>query len=404
MARTRRLLVLDDEVDLARIIARVAQASGFEARITAEPEAFLEQVASWAPTHIALDLVMPRMDGVEVIRRLADLGCGAQLILTSGVGTRILDAARRSATAYGLDVAGVLQKPFGAAQLRHLLAAAPEPPQHAADGDHPGEVVLEGSHEALASRAFTVAYQPKVDCRTAALVGFEALARWQHPVAGEIKPTQFIAFAEANGLIDGLTTQIFDQALHWAAATLRDSGLSVSVNLSVMTLSDVGVADRLAATCAGLGVDPDQVVVELTETSAMRDPVAALDVLTRLRMKGFHLALDDFGTGYSSLAQLARLPFSEIKVDKGFVSTLSRSRESRTIVNATVQLGHSLGLRVTAEGVEDRDSFDILGELGCDLAQGFYIARPMAPDEIGPWRTQWVSAHLRRPVADDAGR
>jgi EAL domain-containing protein (putative c-di-GMP-specific phosphodiesterase class I) len=146
------------------------------------------------------------------------------------------------------------------------------------------------------------------------------------------------------------------------------------------------------------------VVVELTETSAMRDPVAALDILTRLRMKGFQLALDDFGTGYSSLAQLARLPFSEIKIDQSFVSTLYRSRESRTIVNATIQLGHSLGLRVTAEGVEDRESFEILGELGCDLAQGFYIARPMMPDEIGAWRGQWVAAHLRRRVADDTGR
>jgi EAL domain-containing protein (putative c-di-GMP-specific phosphodiesterase class I) len=403
----RRLLVLDDDMDVARIIARVAQGSGFETRITAGPEQFLEEVAQWSPTHIALDLVMPRMDGVEVMRRLAELGCRARLIVTSGVGTRVLDAARRSATAYGLDVVGVAQKPFGAAQLRQLLAAAPESRQEAGEAGEAGEapeLKLEESHEALAARAFTVAYQPKVDCRTSGLVGFEALARWQHPVAGAIKPTHFIAFAEANGLIDVLTTQIFDQALHWAAATLRETGLSVSVNLSVMSLSDIGVADRLAATCAEANVDPAQVVVELTETSAMRDPVAALDILTRLRMKGFQLALDDFGTGYSSLAQLARLPFSEIKIDQSFVSTLYRSRESRTIVNATIQLGHSLGLRVTAEGVEDRESFEILGELGCDLAQGFYIARPMMPDEIGAWRGQWVAAHLRRRVADDTGR
>jgi EAL domain-containing protein (putative c-di-GMP-specific phosphodiesterase class I) len=249
-----------------------------------------------------------------------------------------------------------------------------------------------------------VAYQPKVDCRTSGLVGFEALARWQHPVAGPIKPTQFIPFVEANGLIDLLTTQIFDQAVRWASATLPDPSLSVSVNLSVMSLSDLGLADRLAATCTGAGVDPAQVVIELTETSAMRDPVAALDILTRLRMKGFHLALDDFGTGYSSLVQLARLPFSEIKIDQSFVAGLSRSRESRTIVNATIQLGHSLGLRVTAEGVEDRESFEVLGELGCDLAQGYYIARPMAPGEIDGWRAQWAAVHVRRRGDDDAGR
>jgi EAL domain-containing protein (putative c-di-GMP-specific phosphodiesterase class I)/FixJ family two-component response regulator len=400
----RRLLVLDDDMDVARIVARVGQSAGFETRITSEPEQFLEEVARWDPSHIALDLVMPRMDGVEVMRRLAEVGCRARLILTSGVGTRVLDAARRSASAYGLHVVGAAQKPFGAAQLRQLLTAAPEPRQASWEPDDAPHVRLEESHEALAAGAFTVAYQPKVDCRTSGLVGFEALARWQHPVAGPIKPTQFIPFVEANGLIDLLTTQIFDQAVRWASATLPDPSLSVSVNLSVMSLSDLGLADRLAATCTGAGVDPAQVVIELTETSAMRDPVAALDILTRLRMKGFHLALDDFGTGYSSLVQLARLPFSEIKIDQSFVAGLSRSRESRTIVNATIQLGHSLGLRVTAEGVEDRESFEVLGELGCDLAQGYYIAKPMAPGEIDGWRGQWAAVHVRRRGDDDAGR
>jgi EAL domain-containing protein (putative c-di-GMP-specific phosphodiesterase class I) len=390
-----RLLVLDDDMDVARIVARVARSAGFQTRITSEPEQFLEEVARWNPTHIALDLVMPRMDGVEVMRRLSELGCRARLILTSGVGTRVLEAARRSAAAYGLQIVGAAQKPFGAQQLRQLLSAAPDPVRAVTEADDAPELALAESHEALAARAFSVAYQPKVDCRTSAIVGYEALARWQHPVAGAIRPTRFIAFAEAHGFIDVLTTQIFEQALTWAAGTLRDTSISLSVNLSVLSLSDLTVADRLATTCTASGVDPARVVIELTETSAMDDPVTALDILTRLRMKGFQLALDDFGTGYSSLVQLARLPFSEIKIDQSFVLALRRSRESRTIVNATIQLGHSLGLRVTAEGVEDQASFEILGDLGCDLAQGYYIARPMAPAEIAAWRQAWLATHVR---------
>jgi len=167
-------------------------------------------------------------------------------------------------------------------------------------------------------------------------------------------------------------------------------GTLLSVNISARTLTDFQIVDRIAARCLETGIDPALVSLELTETSAMEDPVMSLDLLTRFRMKGFQLSLDDFGTGYSSMLQLVRLPFSEIKVDKSFVMTAMRSQESRTVVKSVVDLGHSLGLSVTAEGVEDVQTLDYLRSIGCDRAQGFFIGRPMNEDAVATWRAERI--------------
>jgi len=150
-------------------------------------------------------------------------------------------------------------------------------------------------------------------------------------------------------------------------------------------LRDQALVERIVDRCAARHIAPERLIFELTETSAMEDPIASLDLLTRLRMKGFQLSIDDFGTGYSSMLQLVRLPFSEIKVDKSFVMTANRSAESRTVVRSIIELGHSLGLRATAEGVEDADTLAYLKSLACDLAQGFLIARPMSGADACKW-------------------
>ena len=169
------------------------------------------------------------------------------------------------------------------------------------------------------------------------------------------------------------------------AGSLESSDLTMSINISARNLKDTRLADRLSDLCGRLGVDTGRVILELTETCAMEDPVASLALLTRFRMKHFHLSIDDFGTGYSSMIQLVRLPFSEMKVDKSFVINATQSLESRTVIKSIVDLGHSLGLTVTAEGVEDAGAVKFLEDIGCDLAQGYYLGRPMPGDRIASW-------------------
>lgn len=403
----RRLLVLDDDPLTGQTIQHIAEFAGLEVHFTPDPTRFFDLLQEWQPTHIALDLVMPTMDGLQVIAKLARLSCRARIIITSGVGSRVLDAAGRSAAEHGLDIAGVLGKPFSPAQLRGLLAepaanelsppvVLPEPQTQAPN------LTADDLRRGLEQQEFRLVYQPKVLCTTAALAGFEALVRWHHPTHGLLMPNKFIALAERCNLIAPLTDQIVDQALAWFGALcagtelgqIKPAGqpppkicdrLMLSVNISARTLGNEALFERVQERCQAQRVDPDQLIFELTETSAMDDPVASLDLLTRLRMIGFHLSIDDFGTGFSSMLQLVRLPFSEIKVDKSFVMTAMSSQESRTVVKFIVDLGHSLGLRCTAEGVEDAEVMAYLTEIGCDLAQGYYIARPMVGKNVWPW-------------------
>jgi len=400
-----RLLIIDDEPAVGQVIRSIAETMGFEARYTADPDTFFHTMEEWRPTHVAVDLVMPDMDGVEVMVRLAEHRCGARIIITSGVGSRVLDAAGRSAGEHGLDFAGVLSKPFSPGALRTLLAEEPAPgeaPCAAASREAPpadSEVTASELERALARREFHLVYQPKVDCASGALAGVEALARWTHPRRGLVMPDRFIPVAEARDLIGPLTEQVLDEAIEWFSRhCLRadDSGcaeVALAVNVSAKTLRDGKFVDRIVARCRERQVDPARLTFELTETSAMEDPTTSLDLLTRLRMKGFHLSIDDFGTGYSSMLQLVRLPFSEIKVDKSFVITAGRSEESRAVIKCIVDLGHSLGLRAAAEGVEDAETLDYLRGIGCDLAQGYLIARPMAGDDLLRWIARSKTRH-----------
>jgi EAL domain-containing protein (putative c-di-GMP-specific phosphodiesterase class I)/ActR/RegA family two-component response regulator len=394
-----RLLILDDDPMIGQTIKSIAELAGLSVRSTHSPEEFFRIVDSWDPTHIAIDLVMPVMDGVQVMVQLAQRRCAAKIIITSGVGTRVLEAAGRSAAEHGLNITGVLPKPFSPASLRHLLVADAPPAQRSAPPRRaapPPALTESDLRRALASGLITSVYQPKIVCATGVLAGFEVLARWTDPVHGSISPAQFIPLAEASGLIDELTAQVVRQALHWfaplcAAETGAGPGIHLAVNISARTLANATLFEELRRDCNTLRIGPERLTFELTETSAMEDPTASLDLLTRLRVHGFHLSIDDFGTGFSSMLQLVRLPFSEIKVDKSFVMTAMESQESRTVTKFIVDLGHSLGLRCTAEGVEDEGALEYLRAIGCDLAQGYAIARPMPGAEVLRWTQQYTA-------------
>lgn len=386
-----RVLILDDDSAVGETIGFACEMAGMDACSVTHPEEFFAAVEEWSPTHIILDLVMPEMDGVEIMRHLAERNCRARIIVLSGVGSRVLDAARRTAAEKGLRVAGVLPKPISVKALQAFLVheddESTEGKQERAG--HRPTIQREDLLTAIAERQFKVVYQPKIECSTRKTAGFEALVRWMHPVFGEIMPDHFIPLAERLDLIDEITQQILEEALRWMTEVDAVAPLSLSINLSAKTLIDLGFADRLARHCKAAGVNPDRLILELTETTAMEDAVLALDLVTRLRMKGFHISIDDVGTGYSSMAQLARLPFSEMKVDKSFVMTAMVSRESRSIVSSIIELGHKLDLRVVAEGVEDEETLNFLYESGCDYVQGYFIAKPMPGEHV----TDWIAKH-----------
>jgi diguanylate cyclase (GGDEF)-like protein/PAS domain S-box-containing protein len=239
---------------------------------------------------------------------------------------------------------------------------------------------------ALAAGELVVHYQPKADVRSARVLGVEALVRWQHPEHGLLGPDEFIPLAETTGLIRPLTSYVLEAALRRCRAWLdAGSELSVAVNLSTRCLLDLALPDQIARLLEDTAVAPERLVLEITESAIMTDPTRALEILHRLHALGVQLAIDDFGTGYSSMAYLKSLPVHELKVDRSFVTHLRDSQSDAVIVRSTVDLGHNLGLRVVAEGVEDEATWQELATLGCDSVQGYYLARPMPAAELLAW-------------------
>lgn len=229
-------------------------------------------------------------------------------------------------------------------------------------------------------------YQPKVHMASGRIAGVEALVRWQHPRHGLVPPGQFIPWAEELGLIHSISRRVLEAAIRqagaWHAAGLA---LPVAVNLSTGDLHDDDLPQTITELLEALQVPPTDLVLEITESKLMADPARALGILSRLHAMGVRIALDDFGTGYSSLGYLKRLPVAQIKIDKSFVIDMATDQNDAAIVLATISLSHALGLTVVAEGVEEAAAWEVLTSLGCDEAQGYYIARPMPAADFVEW-------------------
>ncbi len=380
-----RLIVIDDEPDLAGFVCDVAVLANFDVEQFHNAAAFMEQYDKRADV-IVLDLIMPGVDGVEVIRYLAGIDCDSKLILISGFDTGVLHSAQKLATEQGLNVGGSLSKPFRFDELYQLLNNLSITPKSLARNRRVEPPSADELRRALANNELVVHYQPKVDLNERCITAVEALVRWQHPNAGLIGPDLFIPIAEQHGLINDLTWIVFEQVLA-QCLSWRDQGLTVqvAVNMSAHTLKELALPEKMDGLVQKYGLEPSQIVLEVTETALMQELTKSLEILTRLRMKGFHLSIDDFGTGYSSLVQLHRAPFSEIKIDRSFVLDMDRDKESYAIVETVIVLGHKLGMKIVAEGVETQANLKQLAAMGCDLAQGYHIARPQPADAITAW-------------------
>lgn len=390
--RPPRVLIVDDDRFILRLLARQFESIGIPEVHCFErtPEAVAHLTcASTSEDLVLCDLQMPEMDGVQFVRELARIGFAGGVVLVSGENERILHTAEKLASAHGLRVLGALHKPLAPAQLRHVLelhAARTATPPRAVRRTYGADEV----RRAIAERQLVNHYQPKVDVATFKLAGVETLVRWRHPDDGLIYPDQFITTAEHSGLIDELMMAVLEGALAqariWHGAGLP---LHVAVNVSMENLASLDFPDFVAREAARAGVPVSSLVLEVTESRLMCDPRKPLDVLTRLRLKHIGLSIDDFGTGHSSLAQLRDIPFDELKIDRSFIHGAWREAALGVIVEASLGMARQLGMKTVAEGVEDRDDWNFLRAAGCDLAQGYFIGRPMPAEDLASWMSAW---------------
>jgi EAL domain-containing protein (putative c-di-GMP-specific phosphodiesterase class I) len=395
-----RVLVVDDDEFVRLVLERQLTWLGARVSTARDGDGARRVLREQGRFDIVLcDLKMPGVDGVELLRDFAETQADAALVLMSSCDARTLAAAEQLARARDLHLLGTVSKPIGTATLKSLLErfeqlgpAARKPSPHRV-----GEpVAAEALRAAIAAGEIDVYMQPKVDLETGELAGAEALARWIKPDGMVVMPDAFLGVAERAGLMDDLTDLVVRQALaacgQWQAHGLRTS---VSINIPASGLERLDLPELLAAQARHHGVEPDRVVLEITETGAPNDLARSLDVVTRLRLRGFRLAVDDFGMGHSSLERLRKMPFTELKLDRAFVDGAARNPELRSIVESSIQLARSLHLNTCAEGVETRADLDVMRALGCDAVQGFLLSHPMPKDRL----PAWAESHRPRPVS-----
>lgn len=376
-----RMLVIDDEKDICDLIAEIGSKHGLQVETTNNPENVRTALTGFKPDFIMLDLMMPGTDGVELLRLLAETAKDAKLCLISGSDARVLNSARRLGSAHGLEVVAALEKPLDMSVLTNLFDRI------AAGGTGSPTTDLA---QAIASGQFTLHYQPVIEMATRRVKGVEALARWSHPHRGMLLPDAFLEQVVNDGLMQALTDVVVQTSVR-QAAKWHDTGedFTLSMNVTASTLLDLTLPDRIAGLCAQYKTPPEKLILEVTETEAMRDVTRTMDVLLRMRIRNIGVAIDDFGTGHSSLRELQRMPFSEMKIDKSFVMDMAKNKDCEVIVNAVIDLAHNLGLKVIAEGVEDEAIWNMLLKKGCDYAQGFYMGRAMPADKFGDWLQTW---------------
>jgi predicted signal transduction protein with EAL and GGDEF domain len=264
---------------------------------------------------------------------------------------------------------------------------------------------LEELRQAIHGDGLVVHYQPKVDARTMAVTGVEALVRWQHPTRGLLYPDSFLPMVEDAGLMRDLTATVLEQSLDqvvaWHASGRR---ISVAVNLSASCLVDIDLPERIELMLTQRALHPSTLELEITEDFLMADRERAREILSRLREQGIKVVVDDFGTGYSSLAYLRELPIDELKLDKCFVTDMADDPSAAAIVRSTIGLAHSLGLRLVAEGVENETTAAVLAQSGCDVAQGFFFARALPAPQLEEWLDTWALPPTARRSESASGQ
>ena len=400
-----RFLAVEDHEFQRDMLLRMLQTLGAQT-INGAPDghAALDIIkASDPPIDIIIsDLDMPGMDGMEFMRHLGASRAPVSIILASALEGSLLASIETMTMAYGVTILGVIEKPITPAKLEALIGLH-RPPQ-ATPGPATGLAAPKAAYalqdiiQGLQLGQFEPFFQPKVGLADGRIKGAEALARWRHPSDGIVAPYAFIQILEDCDMIGVLGESMLRQSAVFCRDWRAASGLevSVSVNLSGKSLTDATLAERLTELVRAEHIEPSHLVLELTESAATTNVGQALENLSRLRMKGFGLSIDDYGTGYSSMQQLTRIAFTELKIDQSFVANAERQQSARIILQSSLEMARRLNITSVAEGVETQEDWDTLRELGCELAQGYFVARPMPGAALLDWSAAWSRDAMRQ--------
>ena len=388
---SQTILVIDDDADVGMLIAEVAQGKSLPCTVTTDAECFMQALTP-NTTLIFLDLVMPDVDGIEILRKLGHKGCHAAIVVMSGIGKRVIESTSTLGQSLGLNMVGHLTKPFRISELECLLASQIDPGPTPSPISTNKKIHFEDGEllRAIQRDEFVLHYQPQIEIATGRVVGVEGLVRWEHPKHGLVFPDNFIKSAEDIGLIDQLTLLVFRHGLSEIGLfiTEHQQPLNLSLNVSVGSLLDLELPNKFIDMVHAHMVHPSTIILEITESGLIRELSRTLDVLTRLRLKCVQLSIDDFGTGYSMMQQLRNVPATELKIDKSIIHNICTD-DDRVILQKTIELGHDLGMKVVAEGVETQGQLDFLRSKGCDVAQGYLFSRPLPSKQLISWLTEY---------------
>ena len=392
------ILLVDDDPLMLKVQSSMLRVLGYPRVTTASSatDALLQlEHDPRSSDLIVCDLRMPGMDGIEFLQALnASPFCGS-VILLSGEDQRIMHTVQKLLDGQRLTVLGALMKPAGREAFAALLKCW-KPPTQPASQNAACVITDDEIHLASRLREWVIHYQPQVDVKTGDCVGVEALVRWQHPRHGLLYPDAFIPAAENCGAIHALTDFVVESAIaqlkSWQSNGLR---FKMALNISLAALETPGFWSSLTNILRISSVPPRNMTLEITETRLASFSNVALENLVRLRMQRFALSIDDFGIGHSSLAQLRDVPFTELKIDRGFVTGARNNQIIRPILEGGLGIAKRMGLTSVAEGVETEDDWELVRELECDLAQGYFIAKPMSAEAVWDWHTLWEQRRKR---------
>jgi EAL domain-containing protein (putative c-di-GMP-specific phosphodiesterase class I) len=388
--RFRSALIVEDQPVQARLAEMVVRSLGItRVECAADGVQGARIAAEQQPELVVCDVDMPDGDGMELMRSLAGQRPRPAVVIVSAVEAGLLRTVENLAREQGLLVLAALSKPLDRGVLNELLKSALTDTVSATVAQTTPGTRLSAAQlqEALTHGWFEPWFEAKVGRERGQIEGFELLARLQHPTLGLIGPACFIAELEAAALIDAMTWQILGKAFQ----TLADIGVAYrfSFNLSPTMLHDDRVVEDLTRLTRRYGVAPERITCELTESAAIESRGLTLERLARLRLRGFGLSIDDFGIGYSTLSQLSSVPFTELKIDRLFSSGAVSDYKARTMVESCLMLADRLRLHSCAEGVETREIFQLLHDLGTHSFQGYLFHRPMPAEEFFDWAREW---------------
>lgn len=391
MEKNIHIIVMDDDRDYANFICDVTQGLGMISSVSTNLDEFM-QIFNPDFSLVFLDLNIPGTDGIELLKLIETNHPQCNVILMSGVEDRILESAEAFAKSIGLSVIGRFQKTIRLADLEQLIEKCtysfptktkPAPKIESSEFIITKEELI----HAIKNDEIVVYYQPKIDIATRGLYGVEALVRWQHPLHKLTFPDQFIGLAESFGLIDDLSWVIYKKAIHQIGELQNQLGFpfKLSLNLSPYSLNDMDFPVKFTTFIEQSSMSPEHIILEITESGLMNELSNALAIFTRLRLKNIQLSIDDFGTGYSMMQQLKIVPANEIKIDKSFVQNMFTENSARVTVQKVIEIGHELGMKVVAEGVETKEQLQFLQMHHCDIAQGYYFSKAITINELQSW-------------------